>query len=164
MEKVVNNPLENQSPTEQCYIATIKEYNPTFIHIRGKDNQVANYLSRPPSPTFLHARTYLEDPNYSCSSCSDTDNSISEYQLSDEKEELITTDSLNRVEIARLQKEERVLIEHAIKLNKNIKYRDPEGLVVISEEENVRIILLTSLRLTALEITVGDTSEKRNPF
>ena len=87
-----------------------------------------------------------------------------EYQLSDEKEELITTDSLNRVEIARLQTEERVLIEHAIKLNKNVKYEDLEGLVVISEGENVRIILPASLRLTVLEIAVRDTSEKRNQF
>ena len=39
VEKAVNNPLGNQSPTEQRYIATIKEYKPTAIHIGGKDNQ-----------------------------------------------------------------------------------------------------------------------------
>ena len=155
VEKAVNNPLGNQSPTEQRYIAAIKEYSPVVIHISGKDNQVADYLSRPPSPVVLHARTHEEDPDYSCSSCSDTDNSLSEYQQSEEEEELITADSLNRIEIARLQAEEQDLIEHAIKLNKNVKYEDSEGLAVISEGENVRIILPTPLRLTAFEVAHG---------
>ena len=69
VEKALNNLLGNQSPKEQRYIAAIKEYNLTVIHVRGKDNQVAVYLSRPPSPIVSHARTYLKDPNYSCSSC-----------------------------------------------------------------------------------------------
>ena len=54
-----------------------------------------------------------------------TDNSLSKYQPSDEEEELITGLKY------KAPKEKWELIEHAIKLNKNVKYEDPEGLAVI---------------------------------
>ena len=155
VEKAVNNPLGNQSPTEQRYIVAIKEYNPTVIHISGKDNQGADYMSRPPPSKVLYARSYYDDPDYICSSSSESEDSESENDVSEEEEQLITADSLNRTEIARLQKGERDLIDQAIKLGKTVEYEDPEGIAIIREEGNAKIILPTLLRLTAFEIAHG---------
>ena len=151
----VNNPLGEQTPTEQRYIAAIKEYNPIVIHISGKDNQGADCMSRPPPPTVLHARSYYDDPDYVLSSSSESEDEYSNYDASEDEEELITKDSLNREEIARLQKQERELVDRAIELDIKVEYEDPEGLAIIREENNTRIILPTPLRLTAFEIAHG---------
>lgn len=45
--KAVNNPGGEHSPNEHCLIHYVKEYQPTIIHIKGKDNVVADALSRP---------------------------------------------------------------------------------------------------------------------
>ena len=113
-------------------------------------------MSRPLLATILYARPYHEDPDYICSSSSDSKDALLECDTSKEEDELIIKDSLNRAEIARLQKKkEWELIDRAIELDKNVEYEDLEGLAIIREEENARITLPTLLRLTVFEIAHG---------
>ena len=61
-------------------------------------------MSRPLLATILYARPYHEDPDYICSSSSDSKDVLLEYDTLEEEEELIIKDSVNRAVIVRLQK------------------------------------------------------------
>ena len=61
MAKAINNPIGNQSPIEQRYIAAIKEFNPTVMHITGDENKVADALSRPPLVTAMYVKASHDD-------------------------------------------------------------------------------------------------------
>ena len=155
VEKCIKNPIGNQCPMEQRYIAAIKEYNPTVIHIAGSENKVADTLSRPPHTTTMHVSVEPEDSDYVCSSDPDSENTSSDCLSSDNYEELITADSLNRTEIAKLQTEEPELINTARNLKKDVRHLEPEGLAVIIDNDSERIILPTLLRLTVFELCHG---------
>ena len=155
VEKAINKPIGDQSPMEQRYIAAIKEFNPTVKHIAGANNLVADTLSRPPQVTTMHVRIRPKESDDSYVPDTDSTESVSDPYSSDSEEELITAESLNRTEIARLQKEEPELISLALRLNKEVEYLQPENLAVIKEGNNKRIILPTSLRLTAFEVAHG---------
>ena len=153
VEAAVNNPIGNQSPMEQRYIAAIKEYNPTVIYIAGSDNMVADILSRPPQVVTTNIGLKQPDSDYIYTSDSDTD--ITENDSSETEKEVITANSLNRIEIANLQNGEPDLINTAKKLNKKIYFSEPNNLATIREGDNERIILPSALRLTAFDLSHG---------
>ena len=155
VEKAITNPIKDQSPMEQRYIAAIKEFNPFVKHIAGVDNRVADILSRPPHSTSMHIALQDNDPDYAYNSNTDLNCSDTNDDLTENEEELITAESLNKLEIAQLQKNEPLLLKKAKELKKEIKYVGSEDLAVIQEGDNQRIILPSILRLTAFELAHG---------
>ena len=61
MANAINNPIGKQTPMEQRYIASIKEYNPKVTHITGDNNKVADVLSRHPQVTAMYVRVSREE-------------------------------------------------------------------------------------------------------
>ena len=153
--KAINNPIGNQSPIEQRYIAAIKEFNPTVSHITGNENKVADALSRPPLVTAMYVEASHEDSDYIYTSEEDTEDSLSDYPSSESEEEIITSEFLNKEEIAKLQSNEPDLIKTAYEHKKTVRFLKPENLAVIVENEQHRIILPFALRLSAYEIAHG---------
>ena len=153
--KAINNPMGNQSPMEQRYIAAIKEYNPIVTHISGDENKVADALSRPPLVTAMYVKVPREDSDYIYTSEEDNEDSLSDYQSSESEEEIITPESLNKKEIANLQRNEPDLIQAAYEHKKDVRFIKPENLAVIVEDEQKRIILPFALRLSAYELAHG---------
>ena len=120
--KVINNPMGKQSPMEQRYIAAIKEFNPIVTHVSGDENKVADALSRPPLVTAMYIKVPQEDSDYIYTSEEDDEDSLSDYQSSESEEEIITPESLNKKEIAKLQRDEPDLIQAAYEHKKDVRF------------------------------------------
>ena len=150
--KAINNPMGKQSPMEQRYIAAIKEFNPIVTHVSGDENKVADALSRPPLVTAMYIKVPQEDSDYIYTSEEDDEDSLSDYQSSESEEEIITPESLNKKEIAKLQSNEPDLIQAAYEHKKDVRFLKPENLAVIVEDDQQRIILPFVLRLSAYEL------------
>ena len=165
VQRAITNELRDQCPHEQRWICAIKEYNPTVQHIEGRNNVVADSLSRPPTMA-MYARVYREDPDYVFTSESDTSDSESDSDGDDDEEPLIspaifcsdTSDTdietisartLNRGAIAVFQNNEPELLEQARSLKLTINYTVPEGMAYIVENGVKRVILPEPLRSTA---------------
>ena len=131
VEKAIINPVGDQSPMEQPYIAAIKEFNPMIQHIAGTDNKVADTLSRPPNAASMHIIHQDHDPDYIYYSETDSNCSDTSVDLSEHEEELITAESLNKLEIAQLQKNEPLLLAKVKEFKKKVKFVGLEALAVV---------------------------------
>ena len=162
----INNTLKDQSPMEQRYIMLIKEFDPEVAHIAGSNNTVADALSRPPQITAMHVRAHQEDPDYLCSSESDSSDSELDIDDFDNSEQLITPEvydldisssdvesvspkTLDREAIAIFQRREPGLIDQARLLKKEVQFTTNENMAFFIEDGIKRVILPESLRLTA---------------
>ena len=118
---------------EQRYIAAIKEFNPIIQHIAGTDNKVADTLSRPPNAASMLIIQQDHDPDYIYYSETDSNCSDTSVDLSEHEEEVITAESLNKLEIAQLQKNEPLLLAKVKEFKKKVKFVGLEALAVIQE-------------------------------
>ena len=164
VEKAITNEVGDQCPHAQRWICAINEFNPTVKHIDGRDNVVADSLSRPPQVKAMYVRTYQEDPDYVYTSESDVTDSeseddgdieepvISSAAVSSEGNDIdidtISSSSLNREAIAALQSKDPDLIEQARKLKKDVHFTVPENMAYILEDNVKRVILPEPLRFT----------------
>ena len=85
----------------------------------------------------------------------DNEDSLSDYQSSENEEEIITPESLNKKKIAKLQSNEPDLIQAAYELKKDVRFLKPENLVAIVEGDQQRILLHFALKLSAYELAHG---------
>ena len=151
--KAVENELKDQLPSEQRYLQRIKEYEPEIVHIPGTENYVADALSRPPQATSMYLRHYESDSEYE--DLVDPESGAEEEffsETTDDNEEIISPEIINKESIALLQRNEPNLVEAARNLNKKIEFLQPENLAVIVEENNNRIILPKELWLAAFNV------------
>ena len=164
VERAIKNEMGNHSPAEQRWICAIKEFNPIVRHIDGHDNVVADSLSRPPQSA-MHVRAYNQDSDFVYTSESEAEDSESDYGDLDGEEEILgsplnevigenTTsfNMINREVIAVLQCNEPGLVDTARNMKKTVEYLQPDNLAVVVDENNKRIILPESMRLTAFNV------------
>ena len=165
VERAITNEMGNHSPAEQRWICAIKEFNPIVRHIDGHDNVVADSLSRPPQSA-LHVRAYNQDSDFVYTSESEAEDSESDHGDLGGEEEIIGSSPLNEVNgenatsfnminrevIAVLQCKEPGLVDTARNMKKTVEYLQPENLAVVIDENNKRVILPESLRLTAFNV------------
>ena len=162
----INNELKDQSPMELRYIMLIKEFDPEIAHIAGSSNTVADALSRPPQITALHVRAHQEDPDYLCSSESESSDSeldidtfdnteqvinpeIYDMDMSSSDVEFVSLKTLDREAIALFQSRDQGLIDQARLLKKDVHFTTDESMAFFIEEGIKRVILPEQLHLTA---------------
>jgi len=164
VERAITNEVGDQSPYARRWICAIKEFNPVVKHIDGRDNVVADSLSRPPTAA-LYVRVQREDSDYAYTSESDASDSEIDSDSSDCEEPVISPETfdseidhvdldeiscriIDKKAIAMFQSMESGLIERARSLKKKISYTRPENMAYIVEDGIKRAILPKKLRLT----------------